>query len=317
MNHKMYHVSRLGIYLLILGFGIFRPDGLWAADAVTVDGSASTVNKPLTVSESVSVTDDTSSTSTSTGALKVSGGVGIAENVNIGGTLKLTNGTAVDELSTDGTLADDSDTAVPTEKAVKTYVDTAIGSQSGGFSTGDIKQTMATTEPDGWLFLNGQAVSRTGDTAALFALFGTTYGVGDGSTTFNLPDARGCVLASIDNMGGTSRDLVTDSSADSVGGQMGAENHTLTESEMPSHNHGGVTSTAGAHTHNIAWGQVTGMNNFKNIIYKAEWRQYKRTYDMIKTESAGNHSHTINSQGGGQSHNNMQPTLFVNFLIKE
>ncbi len=44
--------------------------------------------------------------------------------------------------------------------------------------------------PFGWLLCDGSAVSRSGATAALFGVFGTTYGVGDGSTTFNLPDLR-------------------------------------------------------------------------------------------------------------------------------
>lgn len=56
--------------------------------------------------------------------------------------------------------------------------------------------------PAGWLLCNGQAVSRTGN-AALFAAIGTTFGVGDGSTTFNVPDMRGRVVAGEDDMGGT------------------------------------------------------------------------------------------------------------------
>jgi microcystin-dependent protein len=56
----------------------------------------------------------------------------------------------------------------------------------------------ATTAPDGWLECNGAAVSRT-TYAALFAALGTTYGVGDGSTTFNLPDLRGEFIRGWDN----------------------------------------------------------------------------------------------------------------------
>ncbi len=57
-------------------------------------------------------------------------------------------------------------------------------------------------EPTGWLLCFGQAVSRT-TYAALFNAIGTTYGAGDGSTTFNVPDLRGRVPAGKDNMGGT------------------------------------------------------------------------------------------------------------------
>jgi microcystin-dependent protein len=52
--------------------------------------------------------------------------------------------------------------------------------------------------PDGWLNCDGQAVSRTGATAVLFAAIGTTFGVGDGSTTFNLPDLRGETIRGAD-----------------------------------------------------------------------------------------------------------------------
>lgn len=60
----------------------------------------------------------------------------------------------------------------------------------------------ASAPSSGWLLCAGQAVSRT-TYSALFAIIGTSYGVGDGSTTFNLPDLRGRVLAGIDNLGGT------------------------------------------------------------------------------------------------------------------
>ena len=67
---------------------------------------------------------------------------------------------------------------------------------------GEIIPWTGSTEPTGWLFCFGQAVSRT-EFADLFAAIGTTYGAGDGSTTFNLPDLRGRVVAGRDNMGGT------------------------------------------------------------------------------------------------------------------
>lgn len=53
------------------------------------------------------------------------------------------------------------------------------------------------TAPDGWLLCHGQAVSRT-EYPALFAAIGTTYGAGDGSTTFNVPDARGEFIRGLD-----------------------------------------------------------------------------------------------------------------------
>lgn len=233
--------------------------------------------------------------------------------LGVQGGFSLSAGPAVTEVSDDTNLVDASSTALPTEAAVKAYVDAQVaGGSSGGFTTGDIKQTMATTEPAGWLFLNGQAVSRTGDTADLFALFGTSYGAGDGSTTFNLPDARGRVLAAVDDLGGSPAGVVLVSAADSVGGTHGAEVHTLTESEMPSHGHG--MSSAGAHTHKAVTSGFGGSTHGKFSVSSVRNVSYS-SYPV--TNSAGAHTHTISSTGGDQPHNNMQPTMFVNTLIKK
>jgi len=68
--------------------------------------------------------------------------------------------------------------------------------------TGAVLSHAGSSAPTGWLLCYGQAVSRT-TYAALFAVIGTTYGVGDGSTTFNVPDLRGRAVAGKDDMGGS------------------------------------------------------------------------------------------------------------------
>jgi microcystin-dependent protein len=70
---------------------------------------------------------------------------------------------------------------------------TANGIVSGGVPAGAVMSFAMNSAPAGWLACNGAAVNRTGTTgyAALFAAIGTTYGAGNGSTTFNLPDLRG------------------------------------------------------------------------------------------------------------------------------
>jgi len=103
-----------------------------------------------------------------------------------------------------------------------------------------------------WLFPYGQAISRA-TYAALFTLIGTTHGVGDGATTFNLPDHRGRVAVGKDNMGGVPANRVTvavsgvdAATLGAVGGSQSLQqhNHVLTD---PGHTH---TTTSGVETGN-------------------------------------------------------------------
>lgn len=88
--------------------------------------------------------------------------------------------------------------------------------------------------PTGWLMCDGTAVSRT-TYSALFTAISTTYGVGDGSSTFNLPDMQGRVAIGA----GTGRNNADDGSltARTIGTYEGEETHTLTEAELPAHTH--------------------------------------------------------------------------------
>jgi microcystin-dependent protein len=73
--------------------------------------------------------------------------------------------------------------------------------------TGVVLPFAGSSPPSGWLLCNGQQVSRT-TYPELFAAIGTTFGVGDGSTTFNVPDLRGRVAAGKDDMGGTAANVL-------------------------------------------------------------------------------------------------------------
>lgn len=73
-----------------------------------------------------------------------------------------------------------------------------MGGNTSGAQCGDVKYWPTSSAPAGWLKANGAAVSRT-TYAALFAVIGTTYGAGDGSTTFNLPDLRGEFIRGYDD----------------------------------------------------------------------------------------------------------------------
>lgn len=107
-----------------------------------------------------------------------------------------------------------------------------------------------TTPSSAFAFPTGQAISRT-TYAALFALIGTTYGGGDGSTTFNLPDVRGRVVAGKDDMNGTSANRLTAAddglNGDTLGAAGGGETQVLETANLPPYTPAG-TITNGAIT---------------------------------------------------------------------
>src|SRR5690606_13639822 len=108
---------------------------------------------------------------------------------------------------------------------------TEIPTTVSGFlvPTGAVVPFAGSTAPSGWLLCDGSAVSRT-TYSDLFSAISTTYGAGDESTTFNVPDLRGRVVAGKDDMGGTSANRLTDQSGgldgDTLGDTGGAETVT-------------------------------------------------------------------------------------------
>jgi microcystin-dependent protein len=152
-----------------------------------------------------------------------------------------------------------------------------------------------TTEPAGWLFCYGQAVSRT-TYAALFSAISTTYGTGDGSTTFNLPDLRGRVVAGQDDMGGTSANRLTSPlNGDTLGAAGGAEGVTLTTAEIPAHSHSLPEGTSGT------------------PIEANPGARFRGGYTNAGATSGS--STGTGSAGSGGAHNNVQPTIILNYII--
>lgn len=100
----------------------------------------------------------------------------------------LTDGTRAFTAAVAGVAGTGADLA--TKDQVDSLISSAVAAVPDNPPVGAIMQWLGTSEPSGWLFLNGQAISRT-SFPVLFAEYGTTYGVGDGSTTFNLPDMQG------------------------------------------------------------------------------------------------------------------------------
>jgi microcystin-dependent protein len=123
-----------------------------------------------------------------------------------------------------------------------------------------------TVAPGGWLLCNGQLVSRTGY-ALLFAAIGTAYGVGDGSTTFAVPDFRGRAAIGDDLMGTSAAGRITTATVNQTtrGGVGGAQTHALTVAELAAHAH---TASSGNdspdHTHTVA---VSGNTGFQSTTH--------------------------------------------------
>lgn len=112
----------------------------------------------------------------------------------------------------------------------------SISSGGGGVPVGTIAAHPANI-PGGWLECDGAAISRT-DYAALFNEIGTTYGVGDGSTTFNIPDLRGEFVRGFDNGAGVDAGR---SLASSQADEVGTHNHSV-EMDRDSAQSGGGTN---------------------------------------------------------------------------
>jgi microcystin-dependent protein len=185
-----------------------------------------------------------------------------------------------------------------------------IISFSDGIPAGIIMAWGASSAPANWLICDGSAVSRS-VYASLFSAIGTTYGSGDGSTTFNLPDLRGRIP--VGKNGG---------SFGTLGATGGTETVTLTESQMPSHTHiqDSHNHTQNAHGH-AYYGAQTGQNlPFTNTgnVWTHFLNNYQYSVPAVGSTTATNQPTTATNQntGGGQPHNNLQPYIVTNYIIK-
>lgn len=153
-----------------------------------------------------------------------------------------------------------------------------VGEGGDSFPVGALMMFGGSSAPTGWLICDGSAVSRS-TYSDLFSIIGETFGVGDGSTTFNLPDLRGR-----SPIGAGSGDGLT---TRSLGDDGGEEDHSLIIAEMP------------IHDHNYYMFQQQSGAASGSTYYSGN----------VTTNSTG-------GSGGDGGHNTMHPYLAVNFIIK-
>ena len=183
---------------------------------------------------------------------------------------------------------------------------------AGSKYIGEVFDFAGTAAPALSLLCYGQAISRT-TYAALFAVISTTYGTGDGSTTFNVPDLRGRVVAGQDDMGGSSANRLTGLSGgvdgDSLGAAGGDEKHQLTSAQNGQHTHtANVTDPGHKHTSNAGTTRTAQVD--------------EPDFDFPRFTSGTDTSTTTTgitvaneNSGSGDAHNNVQPTLILNKCI--
>jgi len=173
---------------------------------------------------------------------------------------------------------------------------------------GTVMPYAGASAPTGYLLCDGSAVSRS-TYSALYAIIGTTYGAGDGSTTFNLPNLKGRVPVGLDT---------SQTEFNTLGKTGGAKTYTLTVNEMPSHTH-----IQDAHRHWISSAQRddgNGTGCMGNGQMYGLWADAGSYSSSDPGYAYGRNSQwttaTNQNTGGGQAHNNLQPYITLNYVIK-
>jgi len=230
----------------------------------------------------------------------ISGSVGnfaVNGNLSVTGTTALTGALTATTAAFSGAISSVSPTFTGTPLAPTatagtntTQIATTAFVLSNGAPTGGLIMWGTGTAPSGWLLCAGAAVNRT-TYAALFAVIGTTFGVGDGSTTFNLPDYTNRMPY------GTT-----------VGSTGGSATTTLITANLPAHTHNNTITDPG-HFHNAT--STTGAN----INWVGTGGAAVLVNSVTSTATTGV-TITNASAGSGTAATTISPYLGINFIIK-
>ena len=245
------------------------------------------------------------------GTLDVGGAANFSSTVTVAGAVSLAS-----TLSVGGNATFLSDVTVKGNVFVSSKVCASAYFGDGSNLTGIVAMPtgavvpfagVSANTPTGFLLCHGQAVSRT-TYSGLSAVVTAHYGAGDGSSTFNLPDLRGRVVAGKDNMGGTSADRLTGQSGgingDVLGRTGGAETHTITEAQLASHSHGAAKR----------FNSEEGSGDSRNSLVGSQ-QDVNSAFQGYETSTGGGDI-LIQNTGSGSAHNNVQPTFILNYIIK-
>jgi microcystin-dependent protein len=175
-----------------------------------------------------------------------------------------------------------------------------------------------------WCWANGQGLSRS-TYATLFGLWSTRYGVGDGSTTFNVIDMQDVVPVGKDTMGGAAGNSLLSNIATGLkqvlGATFGLCQIVLDSTMIPAHHHG-VFLTDPGHTHTSNAANFAGASNNNGggggvfgVVTAAATINSNTTGISIGSGAGVSNNQTADT-GGGLAHNNLQPSRVVNFIIR-